>query len=417
MTVAAARGSPAIASDVPLTPTLSPCAGEGEPGFHPARRAISSSAMPALDPLALLAEFCSIPTAPFREQRVQRYVERFAKRFRALRLERDKFGNLLVTRPGRRGKESPRLVFVAHLDHPGFVAREMLDARTLRADFRGGVLASVMAGAKARFFRDDADEVGLAARVLTVDADEMGYAKSATLRVGEAIEAEAIGMFDVGVGRLVGKRFHSRACDDLAGAAAILCLLADLAAKPAECDVGALFTRGEEAGFVGAIASVVKPTLLRKTDRVVSIETSAEQPVAVQGKGVVLRVGDRTSVFHSAFGRYFFETAEALKKQDPAFQFQRALMPGGTCEGTVFDAYGYVASAVCIPLGNYHNMDRARNRIAAECVHVDDWRNMVRLFVAAARNAHTFDGTHAPLKAKLMKRFEANRRYLEGVTL
>jgi endoglucanase len=362
--------------------------------------------------LAIAAGLAAQPTATRLEHAPARWVREFAARSDGLSLDEDRYGNLVVRTPERGRASGPPLVLVAHLDHPGFVARSMLDARTLQADFRGGVLASVMANANVRFFRDDADDIGVAARVLTVDADETGYAKSATLRVRETIEAEAIGMFDVGVGRFVGKRFHSRACDDLAGAASALAMLADLAAKPAGCDVCVLLTRGEEAGFVGAIASVVKPTLLRKTDRVVSIETSAEQPVAVQGKGVVLRVGDRTSVFHSAFGRFFFETAEALKKADATFQFQRALMPGGTCEGTVFDAYGYVAAAVCIPLGNYHNMDRARNRVAAEYVHVDDWRNMVRLFVAAARNAHTFDGTHASLKAKLMKRFETNRALL-----
>ena len=371
--------------------------------------------MPAFDPLSFLADFCSLPTAPFREQRVQRAVERFAKRHRVLRVERDPHGNLLLIRPGKRGADSPRLVFVAHLDHPGFVARSMIDARTLRAAFRGHVLASAMTNAKARFFVDDADDVGMPARVLTIDADDAGYARSATLRVRDAIPADAIGMFDVGVGRIVGKRLHSRACDDLAGAAAALCLLADIAARPAACDVCALLTRGEEEGFVGALASVIEPTLLRSDDRVVSIETSAEQPVAVQGQGVVLRVGDRSSIFHSAFSRFFVESAEALKRDDSSFRFQRALMPGGTCEGTVFDAWGYTAAAVCIPLGNYHNMDRARSHIAAEHVHVDDWQNMVRLFVHAARNAHTFDGTHASLKARLAKRFEANRAHLADV--
>ena len=45
-------------------------------------------------------------------------------------------------------------------------------------------------------------------------------------------------------------------------------------------------------------------------------------------------------------------------------------MPGGTCEATVYDAYGYTAAAVCIPLGNYHNMDRGKKKIGPEYIDV-----------------------------------------------
>ena len=33
-------------------------------------------------------------------------------------------------------------------------------------------------------------------------------------------------------------------------------------------------------------------------------------------------------------------------------------MPGGTCEATVYDVYGFTAARICVALGNYHNMDR-----------------------------------------------------------
>lgn len=365
--------------------------------------------MAEFDSIAFLIEFCSIPTAPFVEHRVQAHVDALVAQNPSLRLKRDRFGNRLVVRPGTSRRRSPRLIFVAHLDHPGFVACEMLDDRTLRADFRGGVLASFVDGSRVRLFDGGRQTIG---RVTSVEADAGGYAIAATIRVREPIVAGSIGMFDVGEARIRGKRLHSRACDDLAGAAATLALLVGLADAPAACDVGVLLTRGEEYGFVGAIAAAQDGGLLRPTDRMISIETSAEQPVAKQGEGVVLRVGDRTSIFHSAFSRFIFDTASALAAESKSFKFQRALMPGGTCEGTVFDAFGYTAAAICIPLGNYHNMDRAKNRIAAEHVHLDDWRNMLALFIAIARSAHTFDGSHAAIRERLLARFEANRALL-----
>lgn len=365
--------------------------------------------MPRFDPIAFLAEFCSIPTAPFHEHRVIDAVLSFAKRYRSLRVSRDAHGNTLLVRPGTAGRQKPRVIFVAHLDHPGFVVKGMLDARTADAEFRGGVAASFVDGSRVLIY--DGDRV-VKARAFDAKQNAMGRTESCKLKVASAVSPGAFGMFDVGIARVKGKRLHCRVCDDLAGAAATLAMLVPLAAKPATSDVGVLLTRAEEVGFIGAIAAAQERVLLRDSDRLISIETSAEQPVARQGEGVVLRIGDRTSVFHSAFSRFMFEQAEHLAKHDKTFRFQRALMPAGTCEATPFDAFGLIAGAICVPLGNYHNQDKARGKIAAEHVHLDDWRNMLKLFEAIGRSIHTFDGSHMALREQLNKRFEASRHLL-----
>jgi len=41
-------------------------------------------------------------------------------------------------------------------------------------------------------------------------------------------------------------------------------------------------------------------------------------------------------------------------------------MPGGTCEATVYDVYGFTAGSICVALGNYHNMDREKMKIGPE---------------------------------------------------
>jgi putative aminopeptidase FrvX len=354
--------------------------------------------------LSILKQLCAVPTAPFCEYRAIAFVEAFAKARPALKVSRDRFGNRLLLRPGKRGTKLPRLIYVAHLDHPGFIAADRVDDRHVRAEFHGGVMATLLPTARARFFRADGSEV--VAKIVSAEADDTGRASTALIATRQEIPAGTPGMFDLTPGVIRGERFHSRVCDDLAGAASALATLAALSKAPADATVGALFTRAEEQGFIGAIAAMyAKPSLLKKTDRLISIECSAEQPVAKQGAGVVLRVGDRTSIFHSAFSRFITTTAEEIGKRKKSFKYQRALMPGGTCEGTVFDAWGYVAAAACVPLGNYHNMDKVRARIDAEHVNVNDWQNMVTLFVELARKIHTFDGTHAELRERLTKRF------------
>src|SRR5689334_12955940 len=99
----------------------------------------------------ILKQICAVPTAPFVEGRVYAYVDEFVRRRRKLRLSRDRFGNRLIElRAPRAASRSPRLIFVAHTDHPGFVADKMLDARTLRADFHGSVLREYVQGATVR---------------------------------------------------------------------------------------------------------------------------------------------------------------------------------------------------------------------------------------------------------------------------
>ena len=358
--------------------------------------------------LKLLHEFCSLPTAPFAEGRVVEYVQRFAKQ-RRLKLSRDDAGNLLIELPTR--SRDPRWIFAAHMDHPGFVATRMRgDGRTLDAAFRGWVMAEYVRGAKVRFFDDDREITGVVQDVTI--GDERPVPVSAIVKVSGPVAPGSPGMFDQGEARTKGKLFYSRAIDDLAGAAAALQMIDELRRKPPAAPVAVLLTRAEEEGFVGAIAASIKPKLLRKTDRIIAIETSAMQPYAPQGKGAIIRVGDKTSIFNSQLTYFLTQQADALAGRDKTFLYQRALMPGGTCEATVYDVYGFMAASICVALGNYHNMDRAKKKIGPEFIDLNDWRNMVKLFVQIARNGHTFEAGHKALRQRVEKRFSTLKHLL-----
>lgn len=359
--------------------------------------------------MKILQELCSLPTAPYAEHRIIKYVEQFVWDRPGLKLSRDRFQNLLIERPGK--SNGPRLVFVAHMDHPGFVARRMISKTTVEADFYGGVLDQYVQDAKVRFFDHHLEIRGRVISTQT-DPESPNYPRSAKIHVRLPVPAGAPGMFDQGIGRFKGTRFLSRVCDDLAGAAATLTMIDQLRTEHPQNTVCVLLTRAEEDAFIGAIASVLEPTLLQKTDRVISIECSAMQKYARQGNGVVLRVGDRTSIFNSAFMYFLHQQAEAMAKKDKKFKYQRALMPGGTCEATVFDLYGYATGALCVPLGNYHNMDRTKKRIGPEYVDTNDWNNMVKLFIQIAKNIGEFDGTLEPLRQKLEKRFARKKKLI-----
>lgn len=356
--------------------------------------------------MTILKQLCAVPTAPFVEDRVVAYVRHFVSARRGLKLSRDRTGNLLIELPGRKRK-LPRWVYTAHMDHPGMVSRAKSERNILEADFRGWVLADYLKGVKVRFFGADREIRGTIVDV-TADKDEGrgARARSVRVRVSRPVEPNLPGMFDVGGPRVKGKLFYCRVCDDLAGAAAALSMLDQLRRNPPASTVAVLLTRAEEEGFIGAMAASMRPRLLRKSDRIIAIETSAEQPYAPQGAGPIIRVGDRTSTFNSALTYFLTQQAEALKKSRKHFVYQRALMPGGTCEATVYDVYGFHAASICVALGNYHNMDRPRNKIAAEYIHIDDWKGMTDLFIRIARAGHEYSGSHTALRQRLEKRFK-----------
>ena len=176
--------------------------------------------------------------------------------------------------------------------------------------------------------------------------------------------------------------------------------------------VAVLLTRAEEEGFIGAIAAVLRPKLLRKTDRIIAIECSAEQSYAQQGNGVIIRVGDKTSIFNSALTYFLTQQSESLAKKDKSFKFPASTPCPAACEATVYDAYGCTAAAVCVPLGNYHNMDRAKKKIGPEYINVNDWKNMVKLFVHLTKNGDQYSADNSELKKRMEKRFLRLEKFL-----
>jgi len=281
----------------------------------------------------------------------------------------------------------------------------MLDSRRLKAVFRGWVKVEFVKGTKVRFFDEEGEASGVVVGTTVEDYDQRAVPSEVVVKVDRAVAAGSPGMFDQGAGRYSGEKFYSRVCDDLAGMAACLEMIDRLSRKAPRSPVAVLLTRAEEEGFIGCIAVCEHRTLLRKSDRVIAIECSSEQPAAPQGKGVIIRVGDRASIFNSALTYFLGQQAEELKKSDKKFQHQRALMPGGVCEATVYDVYGYTAASLCVALGNYHNMDVKRGKIGPEYIDAGDWRNMVELFVRVAEKGHEFELGNGVLKERVLKRF------------
>jgi putative aminopeptidase FrvX len=296
--------------------------------------------------LGILRPLLDCPTAPMFEGAVRTEIDRQLSGVRGLELQTDQFGNLLA----RYGGAGTRYVFVSHMDHPGWQLRP---ARR----FLGGVPLNLQDKGQVREFGD-------------------------------------FGMWDLPALQLDGDRLYSRACDDLIGCAAIIATLRNLSQRSATGAIAGVFTRAEEVGFIGAI-HLAKSKLLPLGAAVISLEASSEIPPAKMGGGPIIRIGDKTSIFDPKTTDLFVEIAKKEK-----IRVQRCLMPGGTCEATAFQLYGYQSAALCVALGNYHNCT-PDGRIDSELIDLTDLEGLITLCTAIALEEGTADNAREALRQRL----------------
>ena len=348
---------------------------------------------------SLLLELLARPTAPFREQRVIELVTAVLQD-RAVPFFIDPVGNVVV------GCESPaayaRLLaarapepvrlYVAHMDHPGFHGMRWLGRERLRVRWHGGAPTRHLtnarvwiADAEGREYEGRLHAARLARGGRTVDTAEV------RLRAAAAVPRRPPTALYGGFGFRApvwrsGRLLYARAADDLVGVYAVLrtALYNRRRRAAAAAPFIGLLTRAEEVGFIGAIGHLELGWLERAHRPVIciSLETSGTLPNALVGKGPVVRLGDRRTVFDPSG----LDVLAQLARQLLPGRHQRRIMDGGTCEATAATVYGMRAIGISVPLGNYHNQGfeggpecRGRNGPAPEFVHLDDVEGLLAL--------------------------------------
>ena len=351
----------------------------------------SGPAMERRDLLELARRVLTLPTAPYHEQLVKGFVVEFCRKLDGVRVEEDRVGNVIARY--RSGTSGAPLVFVAHMDHPGF---EMLGGN--RAEFLGGVPQEMFAkGVGVRMYGANGMQRVKLARF---DASAWPKRKLVELRTDESLRKGDFGMWDVPAFRVAGDKLHAAAIDDVLGTVVMLATLADVSRRRLRTHVRCAFTRAEEVGFHGAMA-LIRAKKIPRDALVVSIEMSKERPWARIGNGPIVRVGDRSTVFDPTATAFLLSAVERCHERESAFRAQRCLMDGGTCEATAFAGFGYRAGGVCLPLGNYHNIGKDL-RPRAEYVSVSDLAQLVKLTVAAAVERPGSDAPNAALRHRML---------------
>lgn len=383
--------------------------------------------------LETLTAICNLPTAPFHERHVARWLPAWAAmpaRSAFIASRRDAAGNVYLSYDPRLADHAtapPQLVIEAHMDHPGFVADSADERGNLTARFYGGVRPSCFAGAVATFFVPDdqdakpdpaaapPDHHGSArvppspkgswipAAIERVDAGEMFEPMRVTFAPDvRVVPKGTLGMWNLPEARAEDGIFKARTCDDACGVAAALCMLDELIAARVDARVLVLLTRAEEVGFAGVLA-VARNGWIDPRCPVLGLETSKASAEATLGAGPVIRAGDRANIFSPPLTAFIAQRAQAIAATDSAFRHQRRLMDGGTCNTSAFLMHGYDAAGICLALGNYHNMidpaatpdaaaSSAGPHLGSEFINLEDFAMEVRLLVETAAKIGDYTG-------------------------
>jgi len=331
--------------------------------------------------LSILRSVFNCPTAPFHEYHVRDHLLELLEEFPNVSVEEDDFGNLIARY--QRGSGKARWAFGAHMDHPAWVCdpkgkklpKGAKDPRFPGMRFLGGVPASYLPTGEVARFGDFA----------MWDLPAFDYDRKNDLVYG-------------------------RVCDDLVGCVAIVSLFSELERLKVPGACYGIFTRAEEVGFVGAV-HLAKSKRLPKDICFVSLETSSPRGSVEMGKGPVVRVGDRLSVFDDEATAQLLAAAET-----GGVEVQRALLDGGACEATAMNLFGVCATGISVLLGNYHNCAPSGN-IDSEYVSLKDVKAMIALIVSLIQqsgNQRNGVGSRKDARSRLEKRLKDYGPYVRA---
>jgi len=347
----------------------------------------------------LLENILSQPTAPFREGYV---ISQILSELKKTEIPHflDRIGNIVIgakspaeyLRLVRQKSKEPLRVFIAHMDHPGFHGVRWKSDQELEVKWHGGSPTQHLENARVWLAGQSGLMQGgvVAGQMKNVKLHPSGRAiDTATVVISDPLPIHPL---EGPTSLFGGFRFrapvwredaliYTKAADDLVGCFAVISVAQELwrkrKSKEAPPFLG-LLTRAEEVGFIGAIGHF-ELGWLRNAKRpilCISLETSRTLAGADIGKGPVVRLGDRFTVFNPEALSILTELAAKTLPN----QHQRRIMDGGTCEATAATAYGFTSIGISVPLGNYHNQsfqggpDAGPDNVSSSFMAVDKHR-------------------------------------------
>ncbi len=283
-------------------------------------------------------------------------------------------GNLTLHIPGN-GK---KVLFAAHMDEIGIMARFIDDNGFVYFSAVGGISPTTILNSRVRF------ENGVCGILSAGEKKEIKDLRITDMfiDIGAKDKAEAESMISLGMcGKfessfeLSGKSVISRSLDNRAGCWALIKAVKKL--KNAGCDIYMVFTSQEEIGLRGAATAAydICPDYAIAVDVTDTGDTPDCEKMAVKlGEGPCVKIMDKGIITNHEV-REIIETAA----HDNAIPCQHEILTAGMTDAAVlqYSCGGIKTGAVSIPLRYIHT--------ANEMANLDDLQNTVNLICAICK--------------------------------
>ncbi len=260
----------------------------------------------------------------------------------------DNLGNVLVFKKGEITPDK-KIMLEAHMDEVGFIVTDITKEGLLNFSAVGGIVPGVALGRQVKFENGTTGVIGHKPIHLLKDEEEKQQPKIDALFIDIGAESKEEAekyvqkgdnayfvseCFEFGDGFL-----KSKALDNRAGCAVLL----ELLQKRLKYDCWFAFTVQEEIGMRGAQAAVynVKPdyAVIIETTTACDIPgTEGAKRMCELGKGTVISVMDRTTIYDKAMVRLALDTA---KENSIPCQIKTAVA-GGNDSGIIHRSVGGV---------------------------------------------------------------------------
>ncbi|MEH7472864.1 M42 family metallopeptidase [Priestia megaterium] len=289
-------------------------------------------------------------------------------------------------------EKGPKVMVAGHMDEVGFMVTSVTDKGMLRFQTLGGWWSQVLLAQRVHVVTKKGPITGVIASIPPHLLDESQRNKPMAIKnmmidVGADSKQEVAEMGIRPGDQIVPicpftpmaneKKILAKAWDNRYGCGLAIELLKEVKNEKLPNILYSGATAQEEVGLRGAqsAANMIKPDLFYALDASPANDTSGDKNAFGQlGKGVLLRIFDRTMVTHRGMREFILDTAETN-----SIPYQYFVSPGGTDAGRVHTSNNGVPSAVIGVCSRYIHTH-------ASMIHVDDYAAAKELLVKLVRS-------------------------------
>ncbi|MDA1477661.1 M42 family metallopeptidase [Bacillus changyiensis] len=332
----------------------------------------------------LFQTLTELPGAPGNEHLVRAFMKKELKKY-SDEIIQDRLGGVFGVKHGP--KDSPKIMAAGHMDEVGFMVTAITDNGMIRFQTLGGWWSQVLLAQRVEIHTENgpipgviaskpphilSDEerkrpMDIKAMVIDIGADDREDAEKIGVRPGQQIVP--ICPFTPLANE---KKWMAKAWDNRYGCGLSIELMKEMQGVDLPNTLYSGATVQEEVGTRGAqaAANMIQPDLFFALDASPANDTNGDkQQFGQLGKGVLLRIFDRTMVTHREMRNFVLDTAETYD-----IPYQYFVSRGGTDAGRVHISNEGVPSAVIGICSRYIHT-------SASIIHVDDYQAAKELLI------------------------------------